>query len=65
MPSGVFELAGLPHVLFKFAYLLLVLEEELRGFAVVCNLGGEQEVMYELQGRVKPILLVSTILETP
>ena len=39
VPTGVFELASIPHVFLKFAYVFLVLEEEAGGFVETCNLG--------------------------
>ena len=50
MPTGVFELAGLPQAFLDLAYLLLILEEEMRGLAVTHNLGGERQVANMLEG---------------
>ena len=55
----------MPQVLFDFAYLLLVLEEETRGLAVARDLGSEGQVTNVFERRFEPIEVVSAILESP
>ena len=64
-PTGVFELAGLPKSFFDFAYFFLILEEEARGFAVACDLGGKGQIPDVFERRFELVEVVSAKLETP
>ena len=65
MPTGVFELAGLPKSFFDFTYLFLILEEEVGGFAVARDLGGKGQIPDVFERRFEPVEVVSAVLETP
>ena len=65
MPTGVFELASLPQTFFDLAHFFLVLEEEVGGFAVACNLSSERQVADMFEGGLEPVEIVSAILESP
>ena len=64
-PTSVFELASLPKSFFDFAYFLLVLEEEARGFAVARNLGSEGQIPNVFECGFEPVEVVSAEFETP
>ena len=64
-PTDILKLAGLPEAFFNLTYFFLVLEEEVRGFAVAHNLSGEQQVTDMVKGRLKPVEIVSAVLESP
>ena len=65
MPTCVLELASFPHACFDLAYLLLVLEEEARGFAVACNLSSKGQVTNVFVCGFELVEVISAKLETP